>query len=65
MPKLKTKKGVKDRVKVTGTGKLMTRKAGKRHLLTGRRSKLKRHRRKDQQMSGHDAKKIRLLIPYA
>lgn len=64
MPKLKTVKGVKDRIKVTGTGKLISRKAGKRHLLTGRPTKLKRHRRKSQQISGHDAKKIRLLLPY-
>ena len=64
MPKLKTVKGVKDRIKVTGTGKLMARKAGKRHLLTGRSTKLKRQRRKSQQMSKHDAKKIRLLLPY-
>ena len=33
MPKNKTHSGMKKRVKVTGTGKLLTERAGKRHLL--------------------------------
>ena len=64
MPKLKTVKGVKDRVKVTGTGKLVSYQAGRRHLLTGRPAKLKRQHRKQHVMSDHDARKIRLLLPY-
>lgn len=43
MPKMKTRKAVAAKFKVTGTGKLLRRKPGKRHLLTGKTGKLKRH----------------------
>ena len=62
--KLKTVKGVKDRIKVTGTGKLIAHRAGRRHLLSGRRAKVKRQRRRLQVLSPVDARKIRPLIPY-
>ncbi len=39
---MKTKKAVKARFKVTGTGKLMRHKQGKRHILTKKSSKRKR-----------------------
>ena len=64
MPTLKTVKGVKDRVKVTGTGKLLRFRAGRRHLLTGRRAKLKRHMRRPGLVSPTEAKKIKMLLPY-
>ena len=65
MGKIKTVKGVKDRVKVTGTGKLMGFRAGRRHLLGGKRTKIKRHLRRPFAIAGVDAKKVRALIPYA
>ena len=40
--KLKTHKGVAKRFKITGTGKLTRRKAGKRHMLSHKSSKRKR-----------------------
>lgn len=43
VPKMKTKKAVKARFKVTGTGKLMRNRPGKRHILTKKSSKRKRH----------------------
>ena len=64
MPKLKTVKGVKGRIKVTGTGKLVGFRAGRRHLLAGKRAKIKRHLRRDQALAPVDARKIRSLIPY-
>ena len=36
MPKMKTKKSVTRRVKITGTGKVMAFKSGKRHQNTGK-----------------------------
>jgi len=42
MPKMKTKKAVAAKVKVTGTGKLLRRQAGKRHILTKKSAKRKR-----------------------
>ena len=64
MPKLKTVKGVKERFKVTGTGKLLARRAGKRHLLGSRRRKTKRQLRRPIVLAAVDAKKLRSLIPY-
>jgi large subunit ribosomal protein L35 len=46
MPKQKTNKSVRKRIRVTGTGKLKRNKANKRHLLSGRTSKRKRQLRK-------------------
>lgn len=43
MPKMKTKKSIAARVKVTGTGQLLRRKPGKRHILTKKSSKRKRN----------------------
>jgi len=46
MPKPKTNKSVRKRLRVTGTGKLKRNKGNKRHLLSGRTSKRKRQLRK-------------------
>lgn len=43
MPKMKTKKAVTARFKLTGTGKLKRGRPGKRHILTKKSSKRKRH----------------------
>ena len=64
MPKIKTVKGVKGRFKVTGTGKLIGCRPGRRHLLGGKRAKIKRHLRRPRTLSPRDARKIRALIPY-
>ena len=64
MPKIKTVKGVKARFKVTGTGKLVGRRAGRRHLLGGKRAKTKRQLRRPQTLSERDTRKIRALVPY-
>ena len=42
MPKLKTKSGAKKRFKVTGTGKIMHKRAFKNHILTKKETKQKR-----------------------
>lgn len=42
MPKMKTKKAVASRLKVTATGKLKKKRAGMRHLLSHKSSKRKR-----------------------
>ena len=43
MPKMKTHRGTKKRVKVTGTGKVMLRHTGKNHILT-KKSKTRKNR---------------------
>ncbi len=47
MPKMKPRKAVLARFKVTGTGKIKRRRPGRRHLLAGKASKRKRRLRKD------------------
>ena len=64
MPKIKTVKGVKDRIRITGTGKLRGFRSGRRHLLSGKRGKIKRAMRRPRILSESDARKIRALIPY-
>ncbi|HEU64811.1 MAG: 50S ribosomal protein L35 [Candidatus Anoxychlamydiales bacterium] len=46
MPKMKTKKAVAKRFRVTGKNKLMRTKPGRRHLLTKKTTKRKRNLRK-------------------
>ena len=65
MPKIKTVKGVKERFKLTGRGKLVASRPGRRHLLGGKRAKMKRHLRRQIVLSDRDDRKIRALIPYA
>jgi len=65
MPKLKTVKGVKARIKVTGTGRLMGFRPGRRHLLGTKRAKLMRKLRRPRALADVDTRKIRALIPYA
>jgi large subunit ribosomal protein L35 len=64
MPKIKTVKAVKERLKVTGRGKLVGFRAGRRHLLSGKRSKLIRKMRRSHVLPEVDARKLRPLIPY-
>ncbi len=65
MPKLKTHKGTKRRVKVTGTGKLMAYPSGRRHLLTGKSSRLMRPLRRSVELHKADTAKLRRLLPYS
>lgn len=46
MPKMKTKKAVACRFRVTATGKLKASRPGKRHLLTHKSAKRKRQLRR-------------------
>jgi len=43
MPKQKTHKGLKKRVKITASGRIKHRKAGKGHLMSSKNAKRKRH----------------------
>jgi len=64
MPKLKTHKGAKARIHVTGSGKLMRRKRMSSHL---RRKKPKKMTRKFAQKMADDkadVKRLSRLIPY-
>ncbi|MGM0440405.1 MAG: 50S ribosomal protein L35 [Chlamydiota bacterium] len=62
MPKMKTRKAVAARFKVTGTGKLKRMKPGKRHILTKKSSKRKRHLGKPTLVEGAYVKKYKTMM---
>lgn len=62
MPKMKTKKALAKRVKVTGSGKLKRSAAYTSHLAHNKSTKQKRHLRKAQLVSESDYKRIKYLI---
>ena len=64
MPKLKTRKGVKKRFKITGTGKVLRSKANRRHLLTDRSRSKKRHSKGFQLIDPTDAARVIKNLPY-
>lgn len=62
MPKMKSKKALTKRVKVTGSGKLKRKCAYRSHLAPIKTHKQKRHLRKDRLVSKSDCKRIKGLI---
>jgi large subunit ribosomal protein L35 len=64
MPKLKTHSGAAKRFKKTGTGKVKRSKAFKRHILTSKSTKKKRHLDMETMVSAADTPKIKRMIPY-
>ena len=64
MPKLKTHRGAAKRFKVTGSGKIMRASAFRRHILTSKTTKSKRHMRGMRVVADQDAPKLRRMLPY-
>ncbi|MDQ6937380.1 MAG: 50S ribosomal protein L35 [Actinomycetota bacterium] len=62
MPKNKTHSGTKKRVKITGSGKLLTERAGKRHLLERKPSRLTRRLSGTQTVSAADTPRVKKLL---
>ena len=62
MPKQKTHSGAKKRIKVTGSGKLLREKAGKRHLLERKPSKLTRRLTGTTEVAPADTRKMKKLL---
>ena len=65
MPKLKSKSGAKKRFRTTGTGKVRSNFAFKRHNLRKRTQKMKRKARGTRIMAPEDAKIVKSYLPYA
>jgi len=61
---LKTRSGVKKRLKVTGSGKLKLGKACKRHLLSDKTKKAKGRNKYGLIVSSTETKKILRQIPF-
>jgi large subunit ribosomal protein L35 len=62
MPKNKSHSGMKKRVKITGTGKLLTERSGKRHLLERKPSRLTRRLTGTTEVSGADTRRVKKLL---
>ena len=62
MPKTKRQSAAKKRFKVTGTGKLMRRRAMKSHLLEKKSAKKKRRFSKDTPVAKSDVKSVEKLL---
>lgn len=64
MPKIKTNRAAAKRFRVTGSGKIKRNKGFKRHILSSKSKKRKRHLRQAGLVSAVESKNIRQLIPY-
>lgn len=64
MPKLKTNRSVRKRMRITKSGKVKHFKATRGHLLTGKSSKRKRRLGRPAYVSGAQARTMKLLLPY-
>ena len=60
----KTKKSVAKRFKITGTGKLMRRTPGFRHLLAAKSARSKRRASKDKHVAPGQTAFLKRCLPY-
>jgi large subunit ribosomal protein L35 len=65
MPKLKNKKGVAKRFRLTKTGKIKYASGGKSHLLSSKKTKrIRRLRRRNILQGKKQAKYLKRMLPY-
>ena len=64
MPKMKTKKVVSKRIKKTGSGKLMKKRAGHGHYNARETGKTGRQKRMSNEISGVEHTTINHMTPY-
>jgi large subunit ribosomal protein L35 len=64
MPKMKTNRGARKRFKVTKKGEIKFFRANKRHILTKKTTKRKRHLRGSEFFETGDAQLVKRLLPY-
>jgi len=62
---IKTRKSVAKRFKITGSGKVMRRGAGKRHLLQGKNPNRRRSLGKDRLVGPTDVYRIKQNLPFS
>jgi large subunit ribosomal protein L35 len=65
MPKMKTKKSAAKRFEVRASGSIKRGQAMKRHILTKKSTKNKRHLRGPVTLNASDTKTVRRMLPYA
>ena len=64
MPKIKTKKAMQKRYRITKTGKVMANKTKRRHMMTDRSPKSKRQSRGKLQVEKMHVRAIKFSMPY-
>jgi large subunit ribosomal protein L35 len=62
VPKNKTHSGIKKRVKITGSGKLLSQHSGMRHNLEKKPSRLTRRLTGTKELAAPDAKRVKRLL---
>jgi large subunit ribosomal protein L35 len=62
MPKNKSHSGARKRVKVTGSGKVLRKRPGKRHLMERKSSRLARRLSGHAELAPADTKKVKKLL---
>ncbi|MBP2473297.1 large subunit ribosomal protein L35 [Crossiella equi] len=62
MPKNKTHSGTSKRIRVTGSGKLMREKAGRRHLLEHKATKITRRLEGTAAVAKNDVPRLKRLL---
>jgi large subunit ribosomal protein L35 len=65
MPKMKTKSSAKKRFRVRGSGSVKRAMAFKRHILTKKTTKNKRHLRGIAEIHSTNMDSVRAMLPYA
>ncbi len=65
MPKMKTKSGAAKRFKVSASGHIKRGSAFRRHILTKKSTKRKRHLRGASSVHSSDTRSVRTMLPYA
>ena len=65
MPKMKTKSGAAKRFKVAAGGRIKRASAFRRHILTKKTTKRKRHLRGETSVHASDTRSVRSMLPYA
>lgn len=64
MPKLKTRKSIKKRFHITGSGKIMHMHQGKSHLRLRKSKRVKRSYGQEKEMASANQKRILRLLPH-
>ncbi|HDL09719.1 MAG TPA: 50S ribosomal protein L35 [Candidatus Omnitrophica bacterium] len=64
MPKIKTKKAVQKRIKITASGKLKRAQAGRSHLMRKKNSRRRLRLKRPRYMAAVNEKKVKEMLPY-
>ena len=64
MPKIKTLRGAAKRFRKTSSGKFKRSQSFRRHILTSKSTKRKRHLRSPETISDADNKLVKRMLPY-